>query len=81
MEKTGFCNVRVKYQHNRSEENLGNFLNYASQRHRTSQLMVIGQSDYHAGIAELKERVVKLGTDSRVSSEICLVWRTGDKLV
>jgi len=79
MEKTGFCNIHVKYRHNRSEENLGDFLHYASQRHRTSQLMMIGQSDYDSGIAELKERVAQLGTDSRVSSETCLVWIIGNK--
>ena len=79
MEKAGFCNIQVKYQHSHRTENLNDFLNYASQRHRTSQLMAIGQSEYDAGIAQLKERVVQLGTDFGVSSEICLVWIVGDK--
>lgn len=79
MERAGFCNVRVKYQHSHRTENLNDFLNYASQRHRTSQLMAIGQNDYDRGIAELKERVAQLGTSARLSSEICLVWITSDK--
>lgn len=79
MERGGFCNIRVKYRHSHRKENLNDFLNYASQRHRTSQLMAIGQSDYDAGITQLKERVAQLGTSFRVSSEICLVWIIGDK--
>ena len=79
MEKVGFCNIRVKYQHRHREVNLNEFLTYASERHRTSQLMVIEQSDYDAGIAELKERVAQLSIGSRVSSELSLVCIFGDK--
>jgi ubiquinone/menaquinone biosynthesis C-methylase UbiE len=79
MKRAGFYNIRVKYKHSHRKENLNDFLNYASQRHRTSQLMAIGQNDYDFGIAELKEQVAQLGTSARVSSEICLVWITSDK--
>ena len=79
LEKAGFCNIQVKYQHSHRTENLNGFLNYASQRHRTSQLMAIGQNDYDRGIAELKERVAQFGTSARISSQICLVWITSDK--
>ena len=80
MQRTGFCNIRVRYKHSRSEENLYDFLKYASQRHRTSQLMAILDSDYANGISKLEECVQKLGKQSRISSEICLVWVTGDKV-
>ena len=79
MEKIGFCNIQVKRNHNRSEENLSKFLCYASQRHRTSQLVAIRDHEYEAGIAKLKDDFVKLGNDFQVSSEICLVWVSGDK--
>ena len=79
MKETGFSNIRVNYKHSRSDENLSDFLKYASQRHRTSQLMAISDRDYAEGIATLKECVEKLGKESRVSSEICLLWILGDK--
>lgn len=79
MQKMGFCNIRVKYKHSRSEEDLNDFLRYASQRHRTSQLMAIPDSDYLEGMAKLKECVAAPGIDSHVSSEVCLVWVIGDK--
>ena len=79
MQETGFCNIRLEYKHSRKEENLGDFLRYASRRHRTSQLMAIPDSDYVEGIAKLREHVERPGIDSQISSEICLVWVTGDK--
>jgi len=79
MQKIGFCNIRTRYKHSRSEENLYDFLQYAAQRHRTSQLMAIQDSDYQEGISQLKECVRKLGKESRISSELCLVWVIGDK--
>jgi ubiquinone/menaquinone biosynthesis C-methylase UbiE len=79
MQTKGFHNIRVKYSHKRSVVELKDFLAYASQRHRTSQLMAIQDEDYELGIAKLKANVAKLGMDSRVTSEICLVWIAGDK--
>jgi SAM-dependent methyltransferase len=79
MQETGFCNIRVRYKHSQREENLNDFLTYASQRHRTSQLMVIPEGAYNEGIAKLRKYVENVGTDFQVSSEICLVWIIGDK--
>lgn len=79
MEKTGFCDVHTTYRHERSKKKLNDFLAYASQRHRTSQLMVIPDRDYEAGIANLKAGIASLGLDSHVASEISLVWIVGDK--
>ena len=79
MQNTGFSNVRVTYRYKQSEENLHDFLKYATERHRTSQLLAIQDSDYEDGIARLRERVDKLGVKSCVSSEICLIWVIGDK--
>jgi len=79
MEKTGFCNIQVKRVHSRSEENLNEFLRYASQRHRTSQLIAIQDHEYRNGIAGIRDQVVKFGNNFRVPSEICLVWVLADK--
>ena len=79
MQKTGFCNIHVRCKHSRSEENLYDFLKYASQRHRTSQLMAIPDDDFLDGITKLKECVGKPGMESRISSDICIVWVIGDK--
>jgi len=79
MEKKGFCNIQVKRDHNWNERNLYEFLCYASQRHRTSQLIAIRDHEYEEGIAKLKDDIVKLGNDFQVSSEICLVWVSGEK--
>jgi len=79
MRKMGFCNVSVRYQHHRTEENLNDFLKYASQRHRTSQLIAIPDDAYETGVKNLRASIVQLGIHARASSEICLVWITGDK--
>ena len=79
MEKIGFRNIQVKRDHNWNEWNLYEFLCYASQRHRTSQLITIRDHEYEDGIAKLKDDIVKLGNGFRVPSEICLVWISGDK--
>lgn len=79
MEKTGFRNVQVKRVHSRSDENLNEFIHYARQRHRTSQLIAIRDDEYQDGINRLKDFVEKFGKDYRVTSEMCLVWITGDK--
>jgi SAM-dependent methyltransferase len=79
MQNTGFCDVRMKYSHKRSEEKLSDFLAYASQRHRTSQLMAISDQDYEAGIAKLRASIASMGIDSYVASEMSLVRIVGNK--
>jgi hypothetical protein len=79
MQKAGFCKIQVRQVHNRKVENLGEFLHYASQRFRTSQLIAIRDQAYEDGMAKIKSEIIKLGKDDSVPSEICLVWVTGDK--
>lgn len=79
MQKTGFCDLRVKYKPERREEKLKDFLAYASQRHRTSQLIAIPDHDYEAGVAKLTANVASLGVDSHVVSEISLVQIVANK--
>ncbi len=75
----GFRDVSVRRELAHTEETLGDFLAYASQRHRTSHLLEIGDRDYDDGIARIKDSISHLGTDACVASEICLLWLTCDK--
>jgi len=80
MEQVGFSSIQVKRDHRRTEENLSEFLGYASQRHRTSQLIAIQDREYENGIARIRDQVVRFGREFQVSSEICLIRILGDKL-
>ncbi len=79
MTKTGFSNIQISRQHWHEEWSLKRFLDYASPRYRTSQLMAISDGDFEAGIARLTEEIEKSGGDACVDSEICLFTLTGDK--
>jgi hypothetical protein len=79
MREAGFANIQIRRQHSHKEESLSKFLDYASQRYRTSQLIALADNEYEEGISKLKEYIVRLGNHSRIPSEICLVWVTGDK--
>ena len=79
MDNIGFRNIQVKREHDWNERNLYEFLCYTSQRHRTSQLIAIQDHEYDEGIAKLKGDADKLGNGFRISSEICLVWVSGNK--
>jgi SAM-dependent methyltransferase len=80
MERAGFTNIRVTSHHHTPERDLHQFLEYASQRFRTSQLIAIPDAAYEAGIREIKRDIGKAG-DGRtpVRSEVCVVTITGDK--
>jgi ubiquinone/menaquinone biosynthesis C-methylase UbiE len=79
MTAAGFSNIQISRQHWWEKESLKHFLEYASQRYRTSQLMAISDDDFKAGIARLTEDIGKFGGDADVDSEICLVTIVGDK--
>jgi SAM-dependent methyltransferase len=79
MTKAGFSNIQISRQHWHEKWDLKHFLEYASPRYRTSQLMAISDGDFKAGIARLTEEIGKFGGDACVDSEICLFTLTGDK--
>jgi ubiquinone/menaquinone biosynthesis C-methylase UbiE len=79
MARAGFCNMHVDRQYRQDKEDAKEFLRYASQRHRTSQLMVIQDRDYEAGIARLGRMVEDSGVNRQVDSEFCLVTVLADK--
>jgi len=79
MTEAGFSNIQISRRHWYEKEALKHFLEYASQRYRTSQLMAIPDGDFKAGIARLIEETEKSGDDTCVDSEMCLVTLAGDK--
>jgi SAM-dependent methyltransferase len=80
LQGAGFRDIRVRRELSHREETLGDFLAYASQRHRTSHLMVIDDQEYEQGIGNIRESIRRVGAQARVLSELCLIWVTGDKL-
>jgi hypothetical protein len=80
MEDVGFINIRITRHHQTMEQDLHQFLAYARQRFRTSQLMVIPDDDYEAGIQEIERDVGRAGDKETGSkSEICIATVTGDR--
>jgi hypothetical protein len=80
MEAVGFRNVSGRRTHRVTQENLGDFLSYASQRHRASQLMAISDEAYEAGITSIKDDLSKAESEGiTTQSEFCLVTVIGEK--
>lgn len=80
MRAAGFVNVHTHREYHCTREALQDFLAYASQRHRTSQCMVISDADYHAGLQRLEQVIANAqGQQIVVDAEFCLVTVLGDK--
>lgn len=79
MLDAGFINTAVQHTQHNEKLNLGEFLEYVSQRHRTSQLMVISDQSYEKGLETLREDIRRFGDAWHLDSETCLVTITGDK--
>ena len=79
MLEAGFVNTTVRRTYHIDKLRMRGFLDYASQRYRTSQLMVISDQSYQEGLNALKEDIKQYGDFWQLDSEICLVTITGDK--
>ncbi len=79
VRQSGFRRVHVRRQLHRKQETLGEFLAYASQRHRTSQLIAIRDDEYSDGLASIRAGIMQSGADACVPTELCLVWFIADK--
>jgi SAM-dependent methyltransferase len=80
MADVGFEHVRVSRTELTRDERLDQFFNYASDRHRASQLMAISDAAYDRGIRALKDAVAKAGMPQVAErSEFVLVTIIGDK--
>ena len=77
MQEAGFQNVHFQRTRRDTQENPSNFLKFASQRFRASQLMAIPDDAYEAGLEHI-EANIKSQTES-IDSEFCLVTVIGEK--
>ena len=80
MEAAGFQMICAQRSRRRQREDLRDFLAYASQRQRASQLIAISDEEYVSGIGRL-ERAIAQARDRTavVEHEMCFVTIAGDK--
>ncbi len=80
MEGTGFSAVRATPTCLSKKEELREFLAFARDRHRASQLMAIPDGAYETGIEKLEHGVANLeGSDAIVEYDFVLVVVSGEK--
>ena len=79
MRDAGFVNVEARRKHQDTRENLGEFLTYTSERHRTSHFMAMSDEEYRAGIRRLERAVAAAQPGGTVPSEYCLITIRGEK--
>jgi len=80
MRGAGFGEVRITRDIGRASEPIAQFLAYARQRHRASQLVALLDDDYRAGIRRIERAVVDSENGrASVESESCLLTIQGDK--
>ena len=65
--------------HSSTREDLGEYLTYASERHRTSHFMAMSDEDYRAGIRRLEQAIITGRPGDTIASEFCLIRIRGDK--
>jgi ubiquinone/menaquinone biosynthesis C-methylase UbiE len=79
LHSVGFRQIQIDRQSRETQERLGEFFQYASSRHRTSQLIAIHDDDYQAGLRKLQRDVAALGSESLVPSQFCLITILANK--
>jgi SAM-dependent methyltransferase len=80
MRAAGFMNVAIEGMTRLREEPLADFLAYASERHRASQLMAISDDAYDAGLQRIRAALAEAGsTPATVNSGVSLVVISGDR--
>ena len=80
MQEAGFQDIRVVRDDLTRQESVGSFLEFATKRHRASQLMAISDDAYTAGLRRVRGALAD-GRDQEVfvRSEFVLVTIIGDK--
>lgn len=80
LREAGFVNVGIERLRIRRDEPLADFLAYASERHRASQLMAISDDAYDAGLEQIRVALAKAGSRPvTVDSGVSLVIVSGDR--
>lgn len=78
LEGAGFA-VRADRRDVSRDERLGDFLDYASERHRASQFLAITDEAYDAGVGRVRDAVAEHGADATMRSELCLLTLIAEK--
>ncbi len=78
MEGAGFVPVAVAYEHVRFEQNLREWLAIVRRRDICSQLQVISDEAYAAGIRRLEQDVADAGRSATRPDHLCLITIRGD---
>ena len=79
MRSAGFAYIETRREHRRTRERLGEYLAYASERHRTSHFMAMSDAEYRAGLGRVERAVAAAHPEDTVPSETCLLTIRGDK--
>ena len=80
LHEAGFSNVAIERRTIRRDEPLTDFLAYASERHRASQLMAISDDAYDAGLERIRADVAEAGSRPvTADSGVSLVIVSGDR--
>jgi ubiquinone/menaquinone biosynthesis C-methylase UbiE len=79
MEGAGFVPVTVAYEHVHFEQNLQEWLAIVRRRDICSQLQVISDKAYAAGIWRLKQDVADAGLSATRPDYLCLITIRGDR--
>ena len=78
--EAGFNRVMVDLDHFSTEEDLAQFAATARQRQYSSQLLIIADTDYQAGLSRLEADLRQAGGQPlQVKNEICLMTLIADK--
>jgi SAM-dependent methyltransferase len=79
MEGAGFAPVAVAYEHLHFEQNLAAWLAIVRRRDTCSQLQVIPDGDYEAGIKRLEHELAEASAPRMRADHLCLLTIRGDK--
>ena len=79
LSMSGFEPVRVSAHPQIKRERLGDFLDYASQRHRASHFLAMSDDAYQEGLDRLTQAVEQQGANAVIESQSCHLTVFADK--
>ncbi len=79
MEGAGFAPITVAWEHVHFEHNLREWLAVVRRRDICSQLQVISDEAYAAGIRRLKQEAAEAGLSATCPDHLCLITIRGDR--
>jgi ubiquinone/menaquinone biosynthesis C-methylase UbiE len=80
MSHAGFHKVQIELKQQEQKQPLRDFAELVGQRDSLSQLLIISDVDYHAGLQKIEAELSRAGGQmTQVSSELCRIRVVGDK--